>query len=559
MTATTAQWRAGLSSARRFTGPTGFCPGASAAVRWPALAGLAWLALVTFAPNAWSQAEPARSSSEEFETLVSQVSQQVDEIRKASRSYYLDFQTWPGDIVDLIADGYLPEDFPPLTPWGKPFVFALAGDQLNIDVVVPSNEELSDLAERTDTLDPTTDAEKTIAEDRPEYADDYFTQAATSVRIKSDVTEQQPYDKKANREFERVAETLTITSDREYLDNVKQDIDTGRPPVGYIALDAGTEEEASIVTDRERLAFNRGGRFVGGLVVDVLRDSDAPEEWFLDLSGTSQLNELSVSSIEDRQNPQYRIQLAGQSRLNALQATRMEADSAEIESADIVVLNGSAPINRGQLDTFAVTQLSAGENVVVDNPVGNVTVSIVDNPVFENVSTRGLALLNTLRVRQDATVEGGLTVGGDVDVSNDLFVEGKVVIGDDSGVTEDYALYVEGDIGAEGDIFTDGAIRAGGAGGLVLDTNAIAHESDALVLRPQRVRIALRGLGDAVGRHRPVLVGARQHQSARALRRHVDDLSKRSEFALRVQFPESGRRIHCGGGHREQPCGHWPR
>ena len=490
MTAMTAQRRASLSGARRSSSR----PGAPASLRWPALAGLAWLALAAFAPNAWSQVEPARPPSEEFETLVLQASQQVDEIRKASRSYYLDFQTWPGDIVDLIADGYLPEDFPPLTPWGKPFVFALAGDQLNIDVVVPSNEELSDLAERTETLDPTTDAEKTVTEDKPEYADDYFTQAATSVRIKSEITEQQPYDKKANREFERVAETLTITSDREYLDNVKQDIDTGKPPVGYIALDAGTEEEASIVTDRERLAFNRGGRFVGGLVVDVLRDSDAPQEWFLDLSGASQLNELSVSSIEDRQNPQYRMQLSGQSRLNALQASRLEADSAEIESADIVVLNGSAPINRGQLDTFAVTQLSAGENIVVDNPVGNVTVSIVDNPIFENVSTRGLARLNTLRVGQDANVEGGLSVGGNVDVSNDLFVEGKVVIGDDSNITEEYALYVEGDIGAEDDIFTDGAIRAGGAGGLVLDTNAIAHESDALVLRPNATASPAGGL-----------------------------------------------------------------
>ena len=459
-----------------------------------ALALVLALAAALFAPPSRSQPEPppaARPASEEFQTLVLQASRQVDAIRQASRSYYLDFQAWPGDIVDLIAEGYLPESFPPLTPWGEPFQFSLAGDQLNIDVVVPTNEELSDLAERTETLDPTTEAEKTVTEDEPEYADDYFTQAATSVQIKTEVTERQPYDKRANREFERIARTLTVTRDRQYLDNVKLDIDTGEPPVGYVTLDAGTEAEARIATDRQRLSINRGGRFVGGLVVDVVRDSDAPDEWYADLSGASRLNELAVSLVEDREDPQYRLQLSGESRINSLQANRIEADSAEIESAEIIVLNGSAPINRGQLDTFTVTQLTAGENIIVDNPVGTVTVSIVDSPVFENVATRGLATLNTLAVGEDATIQGNLLVGRDIDVSRDLFVGGRVVIGEDSEVVEDFSLYVEGDIGVEEDIFTDGSIRAGG---LSVNTNSIAHDAEPLVLRPNAIASPSGGL-----------------------------------------------------------------
>ena len=388
----------------------------------------------------------ANEEESKLNLLADSVADQILVIKESAQLYYIDKNQWPRTLLELKNLGYLPVDFEAKTQWGEEFTLAAADGELSVDIKLPEPEQLVDLIQVIKSFDAVSQAEKQLSDEQA-FADDVYAQSSTAVVERTDALGEESFDKKANTDDSQVVKSLTITNDEEYLDAARLSEIPKENPVNYLRISISDDSgQAEIITNQDIIKFNRGATISGNLVVPKLIDAET-SEFYVDPDKESSFADLKLAKILDGDNESFVIDPSGQSNLNTLSAEKIDAESIAVESLDTQLLNGSPPVNLGQLSGFAVTQLEAGTNIEVYSAggqisgVGALTVGVVANPIFDNITTNSDATVGgSLDVGKDALIQGELTVEGDFTIEGSLNVEledsfesfGNTTIGDES-------------------------------------------------------------------------------------------------------------------------------
>ena len=369
-------------------------------------------------------------------------------IRRAALQHFSERGVWPRSMSALIAAGYLDEDFSLILEIGGEFTFVADDETFQVDLELPVVADLLDFAEDgTLRLPPhsTLFAPRSVTDGaEPEPGVDALADEAPATFLARSPGHDRFWDKVANR--------LLVTRDLEYLQAVRAKEDIDRDPVDTLLVDAPkpSDEDLAIEFDKLAVVFQSvsGTTFAGGVEAPRLFD-DRDVRFGANPDGKSAFSSVALSRFYDSAAPELSVALSGQSRFATLRAERVALDSATIDEADIVVLNGSAPVTRGQLDSVAVTQLTAGSNMVLsvsadfavlfEQAVGPVFLGVSRDPVFDGLTIRdrldvGTALDSgtALSVTSDAVdamrVEGNVLVRGDATrVEGDVRVIGRLL------------------------------------------------------------------------------------------------------------------------------------
>ena len=398
-------------------------------------------------------------------------------IERAARQRFDELGSWPRSVQELIGAGYLAADFSLVLSIGGAFEFFVDDEVFSVEIDLPSASDLADLVVRgTLVLPPpsTLFAPGAVAADPAASA------------VVEDIPEAfRPKPADHDTFWDKVANRLLVTRDLKYLEAVRAKESIDRDPVDtlFVAGPESFDDEAAVVLDKLAVVFETPGgtEFAGG--VEAVRLHDAVDLRFgLDPSARSVLSSLSLARFVDSNVPGLFVDPSGQSQMSSLGAAALVLDSAAIEEADIEVLNGSAPVTRGQLDSFAVTQLSTGPNLIlsatadfsalIENAVGPVFIGVSPNPEFETLLIDGRLDVGTeLRVVNDAAVAGDVTILGDAArVSEDVRVTRRLshvrglthTLSNSEFVVEDSHYFVPGAVRGRGDIESlVGRIRIG--------------------------------------------------------------------------------------------------
>ena len=369
-------------------------------------------------------------------------------IRRAALQHFSEQGVWPRSVSALIAAGYLDEDFSLILEIGGEFTFVADDETFQVDLELPVVADLLDFAEDgTLRLPPrsTLFAPRSVTDGaEPEPGVDALADEVPATFLARSPGHDRFWDKVANR--------LLVTRDLEYLQAVRAKEDIDRDPVDTLLVDAPrpSDEDLAIEFDKLAVVFQSvsGTTFAGGVEAPRLFD-DRDVRFGANPDGKSAFSSVALSRFYDSAAPELSVALSGQSRFATLRAERVALDSATIDEADIVVLNGSAPVTRGQLDSVAVTQLTAGSNMVLsvsadfavlfEQAVGPVFLGVSRDPVFDSLTIReqldvGTALDSgtALSVTSDAAdamqVEGNVLARGDATrVEGDVQVIGRLL------------------------------------------------------------------------------------------------------------------------------------
>ncbi len=392
---------------------------------------VAWLgASSAGAQEADADALPTLSELQAF--VVHRAASEILLVKRAARQHYSDRGVWPRSTEALISAAYLPEDFSLVLRIGGSFLLNAKAEFLDVGLTLPKAGDLLDLAEQGQLFLPPPSA---LSAPPPELAKDGSEVPA------SDVPDfLGPARPGEDRFWDKIAKHVLVTRDFEYLRAKRNREEINRDPVGTLSVDGPEKEDVEAAIDFDKLALvldaKGGTEFAVGVEVARIYGS-ADIKLGIDPSLRSALNGVLLDQISSIDDPDFVLRLSDVGRFAVLAADAVVLDAATIEEADIEVLNGSAPITRGQLESFAVTELIAGDNIILSvtpqfdvelsQAVGNVYIGVSRTPLFDELTATGrLSVGGALTVAADANIAQDLELGDRVNVEGDVRIDGML-------------------------------------------------------------------------------------------------------------------------------------